>query len=79
MNNLSQTLQTEHAITDASSWLRANQCVIKLPDQVYHKGKHVGTLNVVDGKLVFVPSITAAEWERASRLHPIPHELERLL
>lgn len=72
MDNRSDQLKTEHVIHDASKWLRENKCVIKLPDQVYYGRKHAGTLNVVDNKLVFIPSITYAEWERVSRLPASP-------
>jgi hypothetical protein len=41
-----------------------------MPNQVYFKGKHIGTINRVSKKLVFIPSITWEEWEAIDKKHP---------
>jgi hypothetical protein len=67
---LSSHPKREEEIPNITHWLKANQCSLVMPNQVYHKGKHIGTLNAVDSKLVFIPSITWEEWDAIDKAHP---------
>lgn len=64
------SLKEEHEIGNLSKWLNAHHVTLKLPNQVYYKRKQVGTLNLVAGKQLFVPSITWEEWEAIDKRYP---------
>lgn len=69
--SIPQALKHEHAIPSIQVWLKQNQCSLVMPEKVYFKGNKVGTLNVVDDQLVYIPAITWDEWAAVERKHPV--------
>ena len=77
ISRLPPRLNREEIISDITVWLKLHNCSLVMPDQVYQHGRHVGTLNVLDGELVFIPSITWEEWNRVAKKYPNTlHDIE---
>ena len=70
LNRRLQPPPVEQEISDLRHWIHEHGCTLKIPNQVYFKGKHIGTINRVSKKLVFIPSITWEEWEAIDKKHP---------